>query len=133
MNFDLRVVPEKSFGAALQYFTGSKAHNIALRKIAIKKGFKLNEYGLFSAKGGPASGGKAKIIAGKTEEEVYNKLGLEYIEPELRTDTGEIEASQKNKLPKLIKYGDLKGDLQIQTNWSDGSNSIEDYVEKAKK
>jgi DNA polymerase (family 10) len=124
MDFDLRVVPEKSFGAALQYFTGSKSHNIALRKIAMKKALKLNEYGLFKGK---------KQVAGKTEEEVYKKLGLQWIEPELRTDTGEIEAARQNKLPKLIKYNDLKGDLQIQTNWTDGSNSIEDYVKEAMK
>ena len=133
MDFDLRVVPEESFGAALQYFTGSKDHNIVLRKIAIKKGLKLNEYGVFSAKGGSASGGKGrwKMIAGKNEEEVYKILGLKNIEPELRENTGEIEASKKNKLPDIIGYNELKGDLQIQTDWTDGSNSIEDYVEEA--
>ena len=119
MDFDLRVVPEKSFGSALQYFTGSKAHNIALRKIAMKKGLKLNEYGIFKGK---------KQIAGKTEEEVYKVLGLKWLEPEIRQNTGELET--KN-LPKLIQYNDLKGDLQIQTTWTDGSNSIEDYVKKA--
>lgn len=124
MDLDLRVVPEESFGAALQYFTGSKAHNIAVRKIAIKKGLKLNEYGLFRGK---------KMIAGKTEEEVYNKLGLQYIEPEIREDVGEIELARKNKLPKLLKYSDLKGDLQIQTNWSDASGTIEGYIEQALK
>ncbi len=124
MDFDLRIIPEKSFGSALQYFTGNKAHNISLRKIAIKKGLKLNEYGLFRGK---------NQIAGKTEQEVYNKLGLRLMEPELRTNHGEIEAAQKDKLPKIIGYKDLKGDLQIQTTWSDGSNSIEDYVKEAKK
>lgn len=124
MDFDLRIVPEESFGAALQYFTGNKAHNIALRKIAIKKGLKLNEYGIFRGK---------RQIAGRTEEEVYRTLGLKWIEPELRTNTGEIEASQKNKLPKLIGYNDIKGDLQIQTTWSDGVNSIEDYAKEAMK
>lgn len=124
MDFDLRVVSEKSFGAALQYFTGNKAHNIVLRKIAIKKGYKLNEYGLFKGK---------KRIAGRTEEEVYEALGLKWMEPELRTNTGEIEAARKNKLPKIISYNDLKGDLQIQTTWTDGSNSIEDYVKEAMK
>ena len=124
MDFDLRVVPEESFGAALQYFTGNKDHNIVLRKIAIKKGYKLNEYGLFKGK---------KMIAGKTEEEVYKALGLQWMEPELRTNTGEIKAAQKNKLPKIINYNDLRGDLQIQTTWSDGASSIEEYVEEAMK
>lgn len=122
MDFDLRVVPEESFGAALQYFTGNKDHNIVLRKIAIKKGYKLNEYGLFKGK---------KRIAGKTEEEIYKTLGLKWMEPELRTNTGEIEAAQKNKLPKIIGYNDLRGDLQIQTTWSDGASSIEEYAEEA--
>jgi DNA polymerase (family X) len=124
LDIDLRVVPKESFGAAFNYFTGSKAHNIALREIAIKKGWKLNEYGLFSGK---------KQIVGKTEEELYKKLGLQYIEPEMREDTGEIEAARKNKLPKLIDYGDLKGDLQVQTNWTDGVNSIKEMAEAAKK
>ncbi len=124
MDFDLRIVPEKSFGSALQYFTGNKAHNIALRKIAIKKGLKLNEYGLFRNK---------KQIAGRTEQEVYKKLGLKWMEPELRTNHGEIKAARENKLPDIIEYDDLKGDLQIQTTWSDGSNSIKDYAREAKK
>jgi len=124
MDFDLRVVPEESFGAALQYFTGNKDHNIVLRKIAIKKGYKLNEYGLFKGK---------KMIAGKTEEEIYKALGLQWMEPELRTNTGEIEAAQRGKLPKIINYNDLRGDLQIQTTWSDGASSIEEYVEEAMK
>jgi len=130
MDFDLRVVPEENFGSALQYFTGNKSHNIELRKIAIKKGLKLNEYGILKGK---------KQIAGKTEEEVYKILGLKWMEPELRTNTGEIEASlqqsrgKSNGLPKLIGYNDLKGDLQIQTNWSDGSNTIEEYAQEAMK
>lgn len=124
MDFDLRVVPEESFGAALQYFTGSKSHNIALRKIAMKKGLKLNEYGLFRGK---------KQIAGKTEEDIYKTLGLQWIPPEIREDTGEIEMAQKNQLPKLIGYNDLKGDLHIHTTWSDGVNSIEKMAEEAMK
>jgi len=124
MDFDLRVVPEESFGAALQYFTGSKAHNIALRKIAMKKGLKLNEYGLFRSK---------KQVAGKNEEEIYKALGLQWIPPEIREDTGDIEMAQKNQLPKLIGYNDLKGDLQMHTTWSDGVNSIEEMVEEAMK
>lgn len=125
-DMDIRVVPEKSYGSALQYFTGSKEHNIALRRIAIGKGLKLSEYGLF--KGGSAGW---RLIAGKTEEEIYEKLGMDYIEPEMRENTGEIELSQKHRLPKLINYGEIKGDLQIQTDWSDGANSIEECAEEA--
>lgn len=112
---DLRIVPKKSWGAALNYFTGSKGHNVALRGLAIKKGWKLNEYGMFSG---------TKMIAGRTEEEIYTKLGLAFIEPELREMTGEIKASRLNKLPHLIGYGDIRGDLQVQTSWTDGDNSI---------
>ena len=122
MDADLRVVPDESFGAAMNYFTGSKGHNIALREIAIRKGWKLNEYGLYKGK---------KMIAGRTEEDLYKKLGLLYIEPELREETGEIEAARQNKLPNLINYGDLKGDLQTQTNWTDGENSIEEMAHAA--
>lgn len=122
LDADVRVVPEESYGAALNYFTGSKDHNIVLRELAIKKGWKLNEYGIFSGK---------KQIAGKTEEEIYKKLGLDYIEPELREMTGEIEAAKQHKLPKLIGYNDLQGDLQVQTNWTDGSHSIEEMAKKA--
>ena len=124
MNADIRILPEKSFGAALQYFTGNKAHNIVLRKIAQDKGWKLNEYGLFQ---------KQKQIAGETEEEVYDKLGLQWIPPELREDTGEIEAAKKRELPNLIGYKDLKGDLQVHSNWTDGQNSIKEMTEQARK
>ena len=145
MDADVRVLPPESFGAALQYFTGDKYHNIALREIAIKKGYKLNEYGLFSAKGGSASGGKGsklKMVAGKTEEEIYKKLGMELMEPELRTNHGEIEAARHDfasqnqsgqALPNLIGYDELKGDLQVQTDWTDGENSIKEMAEAAKK
>lgn len=130
MEIDLRVVPPESYGAALMYFTGSKEHNIALREIAIKKGWKLNEYGLFRE---TSDKRQETRIAGKTEEEVYKKLGMDYIEPELRENTGEIELAQKHKLPKLIDYGDLKGDLQVQSNWTDGANSIEEMALEAKR
>ncbi len=126
LNVDLRIVPRKSYGAALNYFTGSKAHNIALREIAVKHGMKLNEYGLFKMKDK-----KETFVAGRTEEELYKALGLHYIEPEMREDTGEIELSRENKLPKLIGYRDLKGDLQVQTNWTDGSDSIETMAREA--
>jgi DNA polymerase (family 10) len=124
MNADIRILPEESFGAALQYFTGNKLHNIELRKIAINKGWKLNEYGIFQ---------KKEQIAGRTEEEVYEKLGLQWIPPEMRENTGEIKAAEKEKLPNLIGYKDLKGDLQIHSNWTDGQNSIREMAEQAKK
>ncbi|MBI4253210.1 DNA polymerase/3'-5' exonuclease PolX [Candidatus Uhrbacteria bacterium] len=119
---DLRVVKKDCYGAALQYFTGDKQHNIEVRKIAIKKGYKLSEYGLFKEK---------KLIAAKTEEEIYKKLGLAYIPPELRTASGEIEAARRNGLPDLIPYGSIRGDLQVQTNWTDGNASIEEMAKAA--
>jgi DNA polymerase (family 10) len=124
MDVDVRVVPEESFGAALQYFTGSKDHNVALRRIAQDKGWKLSEYGLFEGD---------KQIAGKTEEGVYEKLGLQWIPPEMRENTGEIEAAKNNKLPKLIDYKDLRGDLQVHSTWTDGTNSIKEMAQEAKK
>jgi DNA polymerase (family X) len=122
---DLRVVPEKSFGAALQYFTGSKDHNVELRKIAIKKGWKLNEYGLFDARG--------KMIAGKTEEEIYKKLGLDWMPPEMRENQGEIELAAKHKLPKVVDYEDVISDLQMHTTYSDGAHSVLEMAEMAEK
>ena len=124
MDVDLRVVEKESFGAALSYFTGSKDHNVALRRIAQEKGLKLNEYGLFRG---------SKRIAGKTEEEVYKALGLAYVAPELRENQGEIEAAKNGKLPNLVGYGDLHGDLQTQTTWTDGGNSIEEMAVEAKR
>lgn len=122
LDADLRVVEPGSYGAALNYFTGSKAHNVALRQMAIKKGWKLNEYGLYKGE---------KQIAGKTEEEIYKMLGLAYIEPEMREETGEIELAAKGKLPKVIGYGEVLGDLQVQTDWTDGSSSIEEMAKAA--
>lgn len=137
LNIDLRVVPKESYGAALNYFTGSKEHNVAVRSLAIKKGLSLNEYGLFKV---DKKGGKSKAsIAGKTEEEVYRALGMAYPEPELRENTGEVEAAmrefQKKKpgLPKLVGYNDLQGDLQTQTDWTDGTDSIEVMARAAMK
>ena len=118
LQVDLRVVEPDSFGAALQYFTGSKAHNIKLREMANEKGYKINEYGLFRIKDN-------KRVAGREEEEIYKALGLEYIPPEIREDRGEIEASQHKKLPHLIEGKDIKGDLHLHSNWSDGHDSIE--------
>ncbi|MFQ5541630.1 MAG: DNA polymerase/3'-5' exonuclease PolX, partial [Candidatus Binatia bacterium] len=124
LDVDLRVVPDESFGAALNYFTGSKDHNVALRRIAQEKGIKLNEYGLFRG---------SKQIAGKTEEEIYKVLGLSFIPPEIREDQGEIEAAKMGKIPNLVGYHDLRGDLQIQTTWTDGANSIEEMAEEARR
>ncbi len=124
LQVDLRIVPEESFGAALQYFTGSKNHNIHLRTIAEKMGLKVNEYGVFRGN---------NRIAGKTEEEVYNSIGLPFIPPELREDKGEIEAAQSNSLPELIEQKDIKGDLHMHTKWSDGANTIMEMAETAKK
>ena len=129
INIDLRVVPEESYGAALNYFTGSKDHNVALRSLAVKNGWKLNEYGLFKKQRGSARAWK--MIAGKTEEELYKKFGMDYIEPELRENTGELEAALKHMLPKLIGYDDLQGDLQVQTDWTDGADSIETMAKTA--
>ncbi len=123
LQVDLRSVEDESFGSALNYFTGSKAHNIELRKIAIERGYKLNEYGLFKGK---------KKIAGKTEDEVYEALGLCYIEPELRENRGEIEACLAGKLPKLIEQKDIRGDLHMHTTYSDGKHTIEEMAKAAK-
>jgi DNA polymerase (family 10) len=123
MDADLRLVPAASFGAALCYFTGSKAHNVALRRIAQGRGLKLNEYGLFRG---------SRRLAGRTEAEVYEALGLEFVPPELREDAGEIERAAQHRLPALIDYGDLRGDLQTQTDWTDGSASIEEMVAAAR-
>lgn len=124
---DLRVVDSKSFGAALLYFTGSKDFNIRLRQMALKKGLKVNEYGVFSLKSG-----KEKFVAGKTEEEIFKLLGLEYIEPELRENRGEIELGLKGSLPDLIKLSDIKGDLHVHSNYSDGANSISEMAAAAR-
>jgi len=122
---DLRVVPEKSFGAAMQYFTGSKDHNIELRKIAIKKGWKLNEYGLYD--------NNNRQVAGRTEEEIYKKLGLDWMPPEMRENRGEIELAQRHKLPKIIEYSDVISDLQMHTTYSDGTHTISEMAEVAQK
>jgi DNA polymerase (family X) len=121
---DLRVVEEDSYGAALQYFTGSKGHNIHLRGIAKAKGIKINEYGVFKRK---------KKIGGKEEKDVYRSLGMDWIEPELREDRGEIEAAQKGRLPKLVEETEIKGDLHVHSKWSDGTSSIEEIARAALK
>ena len=124
MDADLRVVPAASFGAALNYFTGSKDHNVALRRLAIERGLKLNEYGVFDGE---------TAVAGRTEAEVYAALDLPYIPPELREMSGEIEAARAGRLPQLIEPGTLRGDLQIQTDWTDGADSLETMAQAAQR
>jgi DNA polymerase (family 10) len=123
LQVDLRIVDEDSYGAALQYFTGSKDHNVTLRTIAANKDWKLNEYGLFDS-------GDNKL-AGNTEDSIYAKLQLDYIEPELREDTGEVKAASKGNLPDLVEKDEIKGDLQMHTDYSDGRNTIREMAEKA--
>ena len=125
LQVDVRLLRKENFGAALMYFTGSKAHNVALRGRANDVGWTLNEYALTTLKGG-------KVVAGKTEEEIYAKLKLSYIEPELREMTGEIEAAEQGKLPDLVTLADIRGDLQMHTTASDGKNSIEQMGEAAR-
>jgi len=126
IHVDVRVVEPISFGAALQYFTGSKAHNIKLRELAIKRGLKINEYGVFDSENG-------QRIAGEEEEEVYRILDLPFIPPELREDRGEIEAAQEGRLPLLVEYPQIKGDLHLHSKWSDGAHTIRQMAEEAKK
>jgi DNA polymerase (family 10) len=122
MQVDLRVVPHASFGAALQYFTGSQAHNIALRKLAQERDLKMNEYGVFAG---------TRQVAGETEEAVFQALGLPYIAPELREDRGEIAAAQAGALPQLVMRGDLRGDLHVHTMATDGSHSLPEMAQAA--
>ncbi len=123
IHVDLRVVPRESYGAALHYFTGSKAHNIAIRHLGVKLGLKINEYGVFR--------GEARL-AGATEDEVYGLVDLPFIEPELREDWGEIEAAQAGRLPRLITLAHLRGDLHAHTKATDGRNTLEEMAQAAK-
>jgi len=120
---DLRVVPIESFGAAAHYFTGSKAHNIRIRSLGAEKGLKINEYGVFR---------KEKKIGGKTEEEIFRVIDLPYIPPELREDRGEIEAALNGTLPSLVELKNIRGDLHVHSNWTDGKNSIEEMAQAAR-
>ncbi len=124
LQVDLRIVGAGSFGSALQYFTGSRDHNIAMRQRAIRQGYKLNEYGLFDGD---------RQVAGETEEAVYGALGLAWIPPELRENRGEVDAAEKDTLPGLVTLKDVKGDLQMHTTWSDGSDSVEEMAKAARK
>jgi len=124
-DMDLRVIRARSYGSALQYFTGSKDHNIITRKIAIEKGLKLSEYGLFRGK---------VMIANSTEEQVYKALGMQWIPPEMRENSGEIEVALQGKLPSLVELGDIRGDLHVHSNWEEpkgAKSSLEDLAEKA--
>jgi DNA polymerase (family X) len=125
MQVDVRLLPPESFGAAMQYFTGSKAHNVSLRQRALKMGYTLNEYSLATLEG-------AKPVAGKTEEEIYSKLKLDYIPPEMRENLGEIDLAEKHALPTLITQEDLQGDVHMHTVETDGKNTIEEMAEAAK-
>jgi DNA polymerase (family X) len=125
MQVDVRLLPPESFGAAMQYFTGSKAHNVALRQRALKMGFTLNEYSLADLK-------TEKPVAGRTEEEIYSKLKLDYIPPELRENLGEIDAAANHTLPTLVTLEDLQGDVHMHTVETDGKNTIEEMAEAAK-
>lgn len=122
LQVDVRVVAEESYGAALHYFTGSKAHNIAVRKLAQARGLKLNEYGVFKGQ---------RRLGGATEEEVFGLAGLPFIEPELREDRGEIEAAQQVRLPALVSLSDMRGDLHVHTRASDGKSTLEEMAEAA--
>jgi DNA polymerase (family 10) len=120
---DLRVLPSEQFGAALLYFTGSKNHNIKLRQLAIKKKLKLNEYGLFDT--------QERCLASRTEQEIYRTLGLDWIPPELREDTGEIESAACHALPDLVELNDIRGDFHAHTNYSDGTATVEEMAQAA--
>ncbi len=131
LEVDLRVMGPESFGAALLYFTGSKAHNVALRQIALERGWHLTEYGLFEGTGekgaSPLSSGK--VLASRTEEEIYEKLGLQYVEPEMREDRGELDLAAAFDLPDLITLEDLRGDLHMHSTWSDGKASVAEMMQ----
>jgi len=124
LQVDIRAVEPKSWGAALCYFTGSKEHNVSMRRIGVEKSLKLNEYGLFERESGT-------MVAGATEEEVYEALGLRYVEPEIRENSGELEASKQGKLPVLVNGAEIRGDFHVHTSWSDGASKVEDVVSAA--
>ncbi|MCL5961341.1 MAG: helix-hairpin-helix domain-containing protein, partial [Chloroflexi bacterium] len=121
---DLRVVKPESFGAALQYFTGSKEHNVKLRELAQKRGLKVNEYGIYDEATG-------RRLGGESEDDIYRIVGLVPVPPEIREDRGEIEAAQKGLVPELIEVSDIVGDLHMHTNWSDGQNTLEEMARAA--
>ncbi|MBM3292777.1 DNA polymerase/3'-5' exonuclease PolX, partial [Candidatus Bathyarchaeota archaeon] len=126
LQVDCRVIKSEEYGAALQYFTGSKEHNVKLRTIAVKQGYKLNEYGLYKRE-------NDELVASESEEQIYNALGMQWIPPELRENRGEIEAALTGTLPHIIEYEEIKGDLHVHTKWSDGTATIVEMAEAAKK
>jgi len=132
LQIDLRVIPPRSFGAAMQYFTGSKEHNVAMRTRAVRGGLRVNEWGVFRIPEGadPESLGKedGERLAGQTEEEVYEALGMAWMPPELRENRGEVEASLRGSLPRLVSLDDIRGDLQMHSTWSDGRASLEEMA-----
>jgi DNA polymerase (family X) len=128
INADLRVVEEDVFGAALHYFTGSKEHNVAIRRLAIEKGLTISEYGVYEG----TAEKKGKLTASKTERDIYKTVGLPYVEPELREDRGEIDAAKRGELPHLIEIADIKGDLHMHSNFSDGSGTMTEMAQAAK-
>jgi len=132
LQVDLRLVPAESFGAALLYFTGSKEHNIELRRVANDRGLTLNEYGLARQPSAQAKPGSGAVVAGRTEEEIYRALGLDWIPPELREARGEIALAREGRLPRLIEQDDLKGDLHMHTTRSDGRHTLAEMVRAAK-
>jgi len=124
LHVDLRVIEQRNYGAALQYFTGSKEHNVKLRKISVKRGYKLNEYGLYKRESG-------ELVAGESEEGIYRILDMDLMPPELRENRGEIEAAMNKELPMLVEYSDIRGDLHVHTNWSDGNSTVEEMAVRA--
>jgi DNA polymerase (family 10) len=132
LKVDLRLVPRRSYGAALHYFIGSKAHNVAVRKLGVERGLRINEYGVFRLpqrkKAEELGKGKAERIGGEKEEDVFRAVGLAWMPPEMREDRGEIQAAQQGRLPHLITLDDIRGDLQMHSKWSDGAHTIEEMV-----
>ena len=131
LQVDLRVVEQQHWGAALQYFTGSKEHNVAMRELALKQGWSLNEYGLTATGDGAAPAGEQRFFA--EEEELYTFLGLDWVPPELREQRGEVQAARQHTLPDLIQVADLQGELHGHTTWSDGRASVAEMAEAARR
>jgi DNA polymerase (family 10) len=127
LQVDLRILPPESYGAALQYFSGSKAHSVKLRKRAVAQGLSISEYGVIRV--GESGGERGELVAGREEADVYEAVGLPWIAPELREDRGEIEAALAGELPELISLEDIRGDLQMHSTWTDGKQSIEEMLE----
>jgi DNA polymerase (family 10) len=132
LQVDLRVVPAKSYGAAMHYFTGSKEHNIAIRQRAMARGLRVSEYGVFRTGAEDEGEATGTRVGGSIEAEIFDAVGLQYIEPELREARGEIEAAARNDLPRLVEVDDIRGDLHMHSTWSDGKDSIEAMARAAR-